>query len=704
MFVVLSILVTGFVFAFAEYDRLQDDILQNQTEQTNHISQLFSSYLERYRIFSYNLLADANVQAVLISEDLWNEQMAHVSREMTSTCNNDAFVQSIMLYNQRYLKFTSQQPNLILTESSYQHIYDRALEGTQLQFTTNASIYPDKSILILSLLQPFDRQRGIAFNLNLTALMSSLFPQESGMTLALVAPYGNSLCSTDDMNESQQDAVFHYMNGGTDHGGYILTSSPVKGTDYSIICLQEGHHGIFHNKSFQRATIATLFLLLILLALATYGAYRLARPVDDLTNAITRYADTPADQRIPIEQVTESAHKMIAEQQSMKQQLGDASWRSILTTAGMTIQGKERLLFSDVHGLREEHLILLLHFCFKEQDGIVPVSMKLIIGVLESALQDTLGNHFFHKVISLSEEEYAVVLREIEGDAGFQDVGMLEQTTLLREAVQSVLAEPMIMICSDISASEDYGQTLREMQKILRYRVIDGDNWTCLPGMLEGRRNDSVPDSIGNAVLSAVYSQDVLGLEEIIDQYIRKLQKYRLNKALSSIAHLLTEADMKTCEMLNEKAVSKEIYMDHIQRLSEIKTQHNLCNYIIEVCTRTIQALREKQEATHKDMLEDVFDYIKRNLGSSELSVQSVARYFHMSSSYFSRLFNSATEQSFPQYVNELRLEKGKNLLLSTELDIKNIAEDVGFNSSSYFCVLFQKKYGLSPSKYRIKL
>ncbi|MBQ9211468.1 MAG: helix-turn-helix transcriptional regulator [Clostridia bacterium] len=63
---------------------------------------------------------------------------------------------------------------------------------------------------------------------------------------------------------------------------------------------------------------------------------------------------------------------------------------------------------------------------------------------------------------------------------------------------------------------------------------------------------------------------------------------------------------------------------------------------------------------------------------SSDLSVQSIAQQFSVSPSYFSRLFNSAKQQSFPQYVNEMRLERGKELLENTSQDIKDIAEMVG--------------------------
>lgn len=63
------------------------------------------------------------------------------------------------------------------------------------------------------------------------------------------------------------------------------------------------------------------------------------------------------------------------------------------------------------------------------------------------------------------------------------------------------------------------------------------------------------------------------------------------------------------------------------------------------------------------------------------------------------------TQCPFPDYVRNNRLEVAKNLLVQRmDLSIVEICEKVGYSNTSYFTTSFKKKYGVTPSKYRLNL
>jgi AraC-like DNA-binding protein len=66
-----------------------------------------------------------------------------------------------------------------------------------------------------------------------------------------------------------------------------------------------------------------------------------------------------------------------------------------------------------------------------------------------------------------------------------------------------------------------------------------------------------------------------------------------------------------------------------------------------------------------------------------------------------SRLFKEVTGKGFKDYVVEKRLEYGHALLMTTQKSIVEIAAESGFESSSYFSIVFKQKYGVPPTKYR---
>ena len=53
------------------------------------------------------------------------------------------------------------------------------------------------------------------------------------------------------------------------------------------------------------------------------------------------------------------------------------------------------------------------------------------------------------------------------------------------------------------------------------------------------------------------------------------------------------------------------------------------------------------------------------------------------------------------EYIAKRRIQEAKSLLTSTELSIADIAEQTGFGSESYFCKLFRRYEGMTPSAFR---
>ena len=77
------------------------------------------------------------------------------------------------------------------------------------------------------------------------------------------------------------------------------------------------------------------------------------------------------------------------------------------------------------------------------------------------------------------------------------------------------------------------------------------------------------------------------------------------------------------------------------------------------------------------------------------------AKRYGFNEKYIGRLFKSTTDVSFTHYVNLLRLNHAKNLLLSTEKSIIEVALDSGFENVTYFNRCFKRELGLTPTEFR---
>ena len=83
------------------------------------------------------------------------------------------------------------------------------------------------------------------------------------------------------------------------------------------------------------------------------------------------------------------------------------------------------------------------------------------------------------------------------------------------------------------------------------------------------------------------------------------------------------------------------------------------------------------------------------------ISLDDMSKNMYISSVYISKVFKEKTGESPINYLINLRLEKAKDLLISTESPVKAIAQSVGYSDAYYFSKLFKKYYGNSPCKFR---
>lgn len=96
----------------------------------------------------------------------------------------------------------------------------------------------------------------------------------------------------------------------------------------------------------------------------------------------------------------------------------------------------------------------------------------------------------------------------------------------------------------------------------------------------------------------------------------------------------------------------------------------------------------------------EILDYLDQNLDQS-LTLDQVSSAFGYNSSYFSKYFYQNTGVHFSRYLVQHRVARSKQLLLTTNLSLEQIAQQVGFYDASYFIRKFREIEETSPFKFR---
>jgi AraC-like DNA-binding protein len=186
-------------------------------------------------------------------------------------------------------------------------------------------------------------------------------------------------------------------------------------------------------------------------------------------------------------------------------------------------------------------------------------------------------------------------------------------------------------------------------------------------------------------------------LGEIIDQY--SFFSYDVHEAL----HLSEQEQDTITDCIHKIEEETRGRIDNMSQRVIVSNLELLLNY----CMRFYERQFNTRTATHKDTISKVNDYLKAYFKDGQLtefgvpSIQNIADSVNLSASYLSDLLKKETGRSAKDHINEFLVDKAKDMLLSTQQSVSEIAYNLGFNYPHYFSRLFKAKTGITPNDYR---
>lgn len=140
-------------------------------------------------------------------------------------------------------------------------------------------------------------------------------------------------------------------------------------------------------------------------------------------------------------------------------------------------------------------------------------------------------------------------------------------------------------------------------------------------------------------------------------------------------------------------------------------TYYGICIFFI-LAKRRILMMRAKVgylkkhieiENTADVEAKKVIQYIHDHYNKSDLMITSVNKDTGISPRKISGIITKNFGVSFKQYVNEIRMDAAKSLIVETDQTVTEIAFSIGYNNSTHFYRIFKNYYGMSPTRYRKK-
>lgn len=163
--------------------------------------------------------------------------------------------------------------------------------------------------------------------------------------------------------------------------------------------------------------------------------------------------------------------------------------------------------------------------------------------------------------------------------------------------------------------------------------------------------------------------------------------------------YLLKPVDEDECIEVIKRVVKKcekeEREFKEISRLKALKLDNS--HYIGETFRVDLQEIRNNKD---KFLIDKVIQLIEEKY-MMNISLKTIANEVFMSPNYLGFIFKKSMGKHFNEYLLEYQMEKAKKLLCSAQSKVAKVAQEVGIPNASYFCVVFKKKYGISPGEYQ---
>ena len=136
-------------------------------------------------------------------------------------------------------------------------------------------------------------------------------------------------------------------------------------------------------------------------------------------------------------------------------------------------------------------------------------------------------------------------------------------------------------------------------------------------------------------------------------------------------------------------------YMQTLPGLHDIDA---LCFWLTGVMNHFMDSVFNFMDAKHANVIHQSVQYLNAHY-AARITLDEMAGRVYLSAAYFSRVFKKETGKTFSSYLNGVRIERSKEMLLHQNIRLTDIALLVGFEDQSYFTKVFKKTVGISCNR-----
>jgi two-component system response regulator YesN len=206
-------------------------------------------------------------------------------------------------------------------------------------------------------------------------------------------------------------------------------------------------------------------------------------------------------------------------------------------------------------------------------------------------------------------------------------------------------------------------------------------------------------------IMLAIKAGDIEKINQYLDNIFDRITEFRVS--YKSIQMICIELIGIANRIARESALDiKELYNNNEIPYEEMKKHETIMDvkkWIGTIYQRLITLLLGyNMHGKYTEPTNKALEYLRKNY-TNDISLNQTAEYIGVNSSYLSRVFKEDYGMGFAEYLNSIRVKQAKYLIERTDIKLKEIVKQVGFNNYTYFFKVFKMVAGITPIEYKEK-
>ena len=361
-----------------------------------------------------------------------------------------------------------------------------------------------------------------------------------------------------------------------------------------------------------------------------------------------------------------------------------------------------------LYGVEIDEFIMLVIDMDGDSKKREPYQRQLYQFGIINTVEEMFAEDYKVEKIVLNNRQIAFIVGSAEGDELLEE-NVYKKIYNIKQLIESCFDFTVsISISTKGNQIADLHKKMQECRNALAYRFYMGNSsiilYRDLRGFYQGQDYLAF-NGIDKELCNVIKTGNEEDVKTILDKIEKKIVEVNFDPEYIKTFYwnLIYEINMirisiKSLEV-QDKEMSHDIsslyrMIDHATQIQEL--QSLLCDAAMSVVHR----INRYNKKNINQILQNAIDYIRENYTMS-ITLNELAEHTYVSTYYLSRMFKKELGKNFVEYLNEVRIDKAKELLKDNQYKTYEIAELVGIQDPHYFSKIFKKYVNMTPTEYK---